>query len=334
MIISSQELQRDFLARAVQAPIWRLGSVEPPHLRAAVAIGAFDGVHIGHRDLIERTCEDAVSRGLSSVVVTFDPDPDEVVSSSPALKLMSVDDRLRCLSQTGVDGVLVVPFTSKIAGLGFEDFFRSVVFPALHVESVHVGANFRLGAGARSDVLSMRPWLADHGVDLYDHRLVTDEGSCVSATRIRSLVSDGDLEGASKELGRRYMLSGIVSRGRGQGSGMGFPTANVALGPLAQLPRRGVWAALARTERGEVYPAAVNVGVPPMFEHEAHVSRLEVNLLGYSGDLYGQRLSVVFVSYLRASVRFGSVDELIHAVNHDIACVASLLGEGKIEMDE
>ena len=319
---------------AAPAPVIRLDNASNPRPigPAVIAIGAFDGVHAGHRELIARTVADARSRGAAAVAVTFDPDPDVVISPHPAAKLMTVADRLAELSRTGLDAVLAVPFTRDVAALGPADFFDKVLAPAVDVKAVHVGSNFRLGAGGRADVPALRAWLGGRGVPVTGHELVRDEGETVSATRIRALLGTGDLDAANRELGRHYMVRGIVVHGRGQGTGLGFPTANVERRGLIQMPRDGVYAGWALTSEGVAYPAAINVGLPPMFAGDPNSSTLEATLIGFSGDLYDRPLAVSFTELLRPPASFPSLDALIDAVKGNLADVAERFGEHGVDL--
>lgn len=318
----ADELARDFLVEPRPesgARHLRVGEDGVPGrpLPCVVAIGAFDGVHRGHRELLSHARRDASERGIAAVAVTFDPDPDEVVSVRPALKLMSVPDRLRALAAEGM-GVLVVPFTRELASLGHSDFFDGVLAPYLDIRAVHVGSDFRLGARGASTVEVLSAWGAGRGIDVTGHELLLDDDVPITATRIRRLIASGDVAAAKMELGRRHCVRGDVERGRGQGAGMGFPTANVRVDGGLQLPADGVYAGFAEVD-GVVWPAAINVGLPPMFADSAASARLEANLIGYRGDLYGKDMGIAFDRRLRPSRSFGSVDELIAAVDNDIA---------------
>lgn len=338
----SSDLARDVLAASGGAPVMRLGSFGAAvaghvgqrwadGLACTIAIGAFDGCHLGHRELLCHTIGDARDRGIASVAVTFDPDPDEVVSPAPAPKLMSAADRISALASSGVDFVMVVPFTRELAALDHVGFFTRVLEPSLDVRSVHVGSDFRLGARGASSVSVMRSWGAGRGMDVYGHDLVRTDGSPISATRIRALLAEGDLASVKSELGRRYLVRGVVSHGRGQGTGMGFPTANVSIPSGRQLPADGVYAGYAVVD-GIAWPAAINVGVPPMFADSIRSARLEAHLIGFEGDLYGREASIVFDARLRATSTFASLDELIEVVNNDIAATRELLGSDPIEV--
>lgn len=291
----------------------------------AVAIGAFDGMHVGHRSLLASTVRAARAAGIAAYAVTFDPDPDEVVAPHPAKRLLTLEQRLGRLASSGVDGVLVIPFTRELAALDHAAFFERVLFPMLDVRQVHVGSDFRLGHRGASTVAIMRPWLQERGIALTGHDLVAQDGSTVSATRIRSALAATHVEEAARELGRAYMVEGPVRAGQGKGTGMGFPTANIDVDPSMQMPGDGVYAGLALIGRS-VYAAAVNVGVPPMFKDEPGACPLEAHVIGYEGDLYHERVSLAFTSFLRPSVVFDSDQELIDTVLGNIASIREAYG--------
>ena len=326
MMPSVDELRRDLLVSGVQAPVWHLGRTDSLELgNAVIAIGAFDGVHRGHLELLQRTQADARARRAHAYAVTFDPDPDVVVSPHPARHLMSVADRLRALAASGVDGVIVVPFTRELAALDHEQFFCDVLQPVCTIRAIHVGSDFRLGARGASDVAVMSAWGIERGINVYGHDLVLDGDAPVSATRIRSLIDAGALEQAAAELGRRYLVRGRITTGRGQGSALGFPTANVSFDTSLQLPAAGVYAGFACVE-GTVWPAAINVGLPPTFEDRLGSAALEANLIGVTGDIYGDRIDLVFEERLRPSFKFDDVQDLIATVQRDIAHVREQYG--------
>ncbi|OUP06976.1 riboflavin kinase [Collinsella sp. An2] len=326
MMPSLEELRRDFLLAPACAPVYRLGTDDVRLGDAAIAIGVFDGLHVGHRELLRHTVEDARSRGIAAYAVTFDPDPDQVVSSHPARALMGTEDRIRALAASGVDGVLVVPFTRELAALDHARFFNEVLLPVCDVRAVHVGSDFRLGAHGASTVPIIAAWCADMGIAVAGHELVTDDGTPVSATSIRGYLDAADLPSVSRELGRRFMVSGHVHTGRGQGTSMGFPTADIRVDAGRQVPADGVYSGLALVD-GVVWPAAINVGLPPMFQDKPNAASLEANLIGFSGDLYGRKIALAFDAFLRPSRTFPSVDELISTVLGNIQTVKDSFGE-------
>ena len=312
MMLSARELARVFFAgesdeaRIVTADTF----YECEHLgSASIAIGVFDGVHRGHQELIEALVRDARAHGCKAVVVTFDPDPDVVVSSSPAQKLMTTADRL----------------TPEVAALDHIDFL-SLVSRVADIRSIRVGSDFRLGRGGASGVAEMRTWGAERGVDVYGHDLLCEGGEAICATRIRHELGQGHVELAAELLGRPYMVRGGVIRGRHEGSGMGFPTANLQVPGGIQVPADGVYEGLVLVD-DTVWPAAVNVGLPPTYADDAASAHLEANLIGYAGDLYGASVSLAFTRWLRPSRVFDSLDELIATVEGNIEDIRHNLGE-------
>ncbi len=297
----------------------------------ALAIGAFDGFHIGHRELIEKTVQDARDHHLASLAVTFDPDPDVVVAKTPAKKLSCLQDKLSLLAHSGVDGVVVIPFSPELAALDHVAFFESVLFCACDVRSIHVGDDFRLGRGGASTVPIISAWCRARGISVYGHSLVLDEGAAISASRIRAYLAAGDLAHTERELGRRYLLRGRVHAGRGEGTGFGFPTANVAYDAGLLTPGEGVYGGLALVD-GTVWPAAINVGTPPTFHDSAESAALEANLIGFSGDIYGHDIALVFIERLRGLIAFSSTDELVSCVLGNIETVRDALGENGVEL--
>ena len=332
---SAAELSRDFLlpsATDAPAPVVRLeGTAPSAPIACSAAIGVFDGVHRGHRDLLAHTVADARARGISAVAITFDPDPDVVLSRQPAPKLMTLRDRLRALAASGVDEVLVVPFTPQVAALDHQGFFDGLLKPYLAIRSLHVGADFRLGAGGASTVPVIAAWGRGRAMDVTGHDLTTSGNAPICATRIRTLLHDGQLDEANGELGRSYLGRGSVVRGRGQGTGMGFPTANVRRGERLCMPADGVYAGWALTGT-TAWPAAINVGLPPMFADDPNSATLEATLLGFDGDLYGQELAVTFTRRLRPPIKFNSLGELIATVKRDMHTIEGELGRKGIKL--
>ena len=281
------------------------------------ALGAFDGVHAGHRALVEATVAEAREAGVPALAVTFDPDPADVLTGPrPSSQLLPVADRVRVLLALGLDGVLVVPFTPALAATS---------------HSVHVGSDFRMGRGGVGDVSALAEVGARIGMAVQPHDLVRLLGETVSATRVRSLVRSGDVEAASRLLCRYHAVSGTVVHGRGEGTAFGFPTANVECAAEACLPAEGVYAAVALVD-GHAWPAAVNVGKPVTFGGERGAAFMEATLVGFSGDLYDRPATVCFVTWLREPRKFASLEELERTVLGNIEWVRRYLGAGEVSL--
>jgi riboflavin kinase/FMN adenylyltransferase len=285
-----------------------------------VTIGVFDGVHRGHQHIISHTVERARKLGVSSVVVTFDPHPSEVVrpGSHPAV-LTESPRKAELIEALGIDVLCVIPFTLEFSHLSAETFVHDVLVEHLHAAEVVVGQNFRFGHRAAGDVTLLEQLGRTFGFTVEDAALVSaDEHSpVVSSTFIRSCVDAGDVEAAARALGRPHRLEGIVVRGDHRGAQLGFPTANLATSPHAAVPADGVYAAWA-VRRGQDGPlrAAVSVGTNPTFAGRER--RVEAYLLDFSGDLYGERLALDFVTRLREQRHYDGVEPLVEQISRDV----------------
>lgn len=288
--------------------------------RAVVAIGVFDGVHVGHQALVQRTVADARRRDARSVVVTFDRDPDQVITPSTAApQLLTLEDKCERLAEQGVDVVLVVPFDEALAAVSAEEFLEVVLGTCCTVVAIHVGRDFRFGHRAAGDIDTLYVWAAEHNADVTPHDLVVVDRVAVTSTRIRALVAEGAVQEAARLLGRKHRVAGSVVEGRREGRALGFPTANVEPVSYAAIPVDGVYAGSAVLEDGRVLPAAMSVGVPPTFPGARDY--LEAHILDFDEDLYGQRIVLEFATRLRSQEAFGSLEELTTAIGRDVESV-------------
>ena len=289
----------------------------PPDARpGAVALGAFDGIHLGHRAILGRAVTLARERGLEALACTFDPHPLEVLQPDRApLPITTLVDRLQLIAETGIDTAVVVAFTRAIAALEPEAFVRDALAGTLRAREIVVGFNHRFGRGARGDARLLETLGPSLGFRTHVVAPREVDGVPVSSSEIRTALGRGDLERAARLLGRPYALGGEVVRGAGRGRTLGFPTANVRMDlrlPLAP----GVYVCRARVGPAE-YRAVVNAGVRPTFgETELAV---EAHLLDFSGDLYGQRIQLTFLRRLREERRFPSAEALREQIAADVA---------------
>jgi riboflavin kinase/FMN adenylyltransferase len=294
----------------------------------AVTIGAYDGVHLGHRALLADLVARAGAAGLSPVVVTFDRHPASVVrpESAPPL-LTDLDQKLELLAECGIERTLVVPFDRARADESAEDFVREVLVETLGAKLVVVGEDFHFGNRRRGNVALLRELGREHGFEVVGVRLTGEDLAPVSSTRIRSLVAVGDVVGAAALLGRPHEVRGPVVHGDGRGaSELGFPTANLEVSTDIALPADGIYAGYYRRPDGTGYLAAISVGRRPTFYDPASASVLvEAYLLHFEGDLYGELGRVSFVRRLRDERQFDSVDALIAQMHDDVADTERLL---------
>ena len=295
---------------------------------SAVAIGVFDGLHLGHHAILERARTRALEGVGRFVVMSFDPHPDVVLAreafhSPPPLTPLG-EKRARLVALR-VDDFQVLPFTRELASLEPEEFVDRHLVRPHHPSALVVGEGFALGRGRAGTVERLRSIGATRGFEVEAVPLVVMDGAPVSSTRIRALLDGGDVEGAARLLGRRYGLSATVVTGDGRGRQLGYPTANLRLHEERQLPADGIYAVLASAPaEGGWRPAAMSIGVRPTFDGQ--VRTLEVHLLDWSGDLVGQRLDVEFVAWLRPELRFESAEALVEAMDRDVAETRRLLG--------
>ena len=226
---------------------------------SVVAMGVFDGVHVGHRALLSETRALARSEGVQAVALTFDSDPDEVLHRTHAhRRILAPQERIALLARQGLDAVLVVPFDEELSSLSPGGFLDEVLAPAVEALVVVVGLDFRFGAGGAGDVDTLRAAGSERGWRVAPHELVAAEGAPVTATRIRDLVAAGDVATAARLLDRPFAVGGLVVRGRGVGARLGAPTANLEPGPLALVPGDGVYAARVALRPGHIVPAGLD----------------------------------------------------------------------------
>lgn len=306
---------------------------------SVVAIGKFDGVHSGHRAVIDRARVDAAAAGARIVAVTFDRNPlallrPEICPES----LVGVNQKLRLLADAGVDATLMLTFDRALADLGAREFVEHVLVGALGVQVVMVGGDFRFGRGGAGDAALLRELGGEFGfeVDVVDDVRAIDAGRRVSSTWVRELLAAGDVSGAARLLGRPHAVRGEVVHGLKRGRELGFPTANLSPRLEGFVPAEGVYAGWlvdegmpgdgAAEPRSSVrYPAAVSVGTNPTFD-DVEVRQVEAYVLDETDlDLYGHTVEVEFVARIRGMTAFAGVEPLIAQMTEDVARVRTEL---------
>jgi riboflavin kinase/FMN adenylyltransferase len=305
---------------------------ERPPEGTVVTIGVYDGVHLGHRGLIEQSRRLAAERGCRTAVVTFDRHPATVVRPESApLLLTDLEQKLELLASTGVDLTLVIHFDERRARESATEFVQEVLVDSLAARSVVVGHDFHFGHDREGNVPFLMQLGGELGFDVLGIRLIGDdrEHEVVSSTRVRTMLQAGAVEDAARLLGRPHEVRGMVTRGDARGRELGFPTANVAVPDDVQLPADGIYAGWYERPDGSMHPTAISLGRRPTFYEQAHLSLLEAYLLDFTGDLYGERAKVRFVRHLRNEERFESVDELIDQIHRDVDDTRRALDDGE-----
>lgn len=282
----------------------------------ALTIGNFDGVHKGHRLLVERV----LAQGETSVVMSFDPHPMQVLAPHKGLKrLFALDDVAEQLEKMGVDYFIVEPFSREFSELSAEFFLHEFVVKPLNPKHIVVGHDFAFGAHRRGDVSLLKKMGQKWGYEVEAMGPVKVEGQIVSSSAIRQAVAEGKMLLAQAFLGRPFEVRGIVEKGMERGRQLGFPTANLRV--LSEtLPRAGVYLGKAKVG-ANIYPAVANVGVNPTFAEALQKSRLKVecHLIDQNLDLYGQEVRFQFLDFIRPEKKFSTVNDLVQQIKQDVA---------------
>ncbi len=292
-----------------------------------VTIGTFDGVHVGHRLLINSAIEQARQLGLASCVLTWDRHPALTLRPDQAPPaLVGPERKVELIEELGPDLLVVLPFDDQLARMEAKEFASGVIGQGLHARLVMVGAGWRFGRKAAGDVDLLTEVGASEGFDVVPATLQQIAGGVASSTRVRRAVSNGQLGVARDLLGRPFDIDGVVEHGAHRGRELGVPTANVTPDPWLVRPPTGVYAGRGRVD-GVWYLAAINVGVNPTFGGDPRSTpvRVEAYLLDFEGDLYGRWLRVEFWERLRDEVRFGSTQALIDQMHADISRTRGLV---------
>lgn len=297
--------------------------------RSVITIGAYDGVHLGHRAVIEQVRRRADELGAKSVVVTFDRHPASVVRPESAPRLLtSNEQKLELLAETGIDAVVVVTFDEVQAAESPESFVDRVLVRCLNTRVIVVGDDFHFGRNREGNVDLLRKVGVDADFDVEPIALVPRRDGVdepVSSTAIRRALAGGDIARANAMLGHPFEVRGRVFEGDQRGRLLGFPTANVAVPNGMSLPADGVYAGYYERPSGLVYHCAINLGRRPTFYEHADASLLEAHLLDVDVDLYGETALVRFTNFLRSERKFDGVDALIAQLVHDVAHARELL---------
>lgn len=284
--------------------------------RTGLTIGAFDGVHRGHKTLIRTLVTQTRERGFHPLILTFDPPPRQVFQPETNGLLSTLDERLALFEPLGVEGVIILPFNETLINTPAEVFVRQLI-DDLHLAGLWIGADFSLGKGGVGNAARLQALGTQYRFDVQVlNEAVRWDDQPVSSSRIRDALKRGDIDEANGCLGHPYHITGIVQHGDHRGRKLGFPTANLYVSPGRLLPPEGVYVCEAHLAQGR-YLAATNVGVRPTFETSAPT--VEAYLLDFDADIYHARMRLDFLSYLRPEVRFSTAEALIDQMHQDKA---------------
>ena len=297
------------------------GAITENHRGCVATIGNFDGVHLGHQDILAQVRERASKDGVPTCVMVFEPLPREFFArvsgkdSPPPARIQTFRDKLESLERAGVDQVLCLSFNDALRSLTANEFIRQVLVDGLAIRHLVVGDDFRFGCDRKGNFESLQAAGEQYGFTVDHTRTVIMDGDRVSSTRIRQLLSDGDFAMTERLLGSPFTISGRVNHGQKLGRKLGMPTANLRIG-RRHCPVQGVYAVRVHG-LDKIYDAVANVGSRPTVDGQ--IERLEAHLLDFNGDLYGCRIRVEFIEKIRGEQKFSHLDELKAAIENDVS---------------
>lgn len=287
---------------------------EPPQ-KSVVALGTFDGVHIGHQKIINQAVRLAEENGDLSVVFTFSNHPLSIIDHRRCPPQIATPEyKAELIAALGVDVLLTIPFTKEFLKISSDDFI-TLLLEYLHPRKVIVGPNYHYGYKGKGNPETLEEAGSKNAFEVLVHPAVYEDHLLVSSTKIRQLIQEGKIERASRLLGRSPRVSGVVVAGDGRGRGLGYPTANIALGRHLVYPGNGIYAVYVHSN-GQRYAGVANIGVNPTFNGTTR--HIEVFILNFTGNIYGQNIEVDFLAKLRDEKHFAGVDELTKQIALDI----------------
>jgi riboflavin kinase/FMN adenylyltransferase len=303
-----------------------LQEIRTPFSRAVITIGNFDGVHIGHQALFHQTIEKAQAIGGTSIAMTFEPHPARVLGHSNGPPLITLfEQKIELISRTGLDVAVCIPFTEEFAGISPEAFVEDLLVRKIGMKAIVVGEDYSYGNRAKGDISSLRTDAERLGFDVVlvpNVKFTLPDTGRISSTRIRGLVMEGNVSEAQKLLGRHYQVRGEVVSGRNRGGDLlGFPTANIHLADEL-CPKTGVYAVTVEC-LGNRFKGVANIGYSPTFDD--HLYTVEVHILDFEGDIYGEKIRVNFIDRIRDEVKFSGLPQLSEQIRQDISKARSLL---------
>lgn len=293
---------------------------------AVITIGTFDGVHLGHRAILDELNRHAASLGGESVVVTFEPHPRQVLQPEVQIQVLTpLEDKLKLLYDAGVGRVAVTPFTESFARLSAEDYVRNFLADRFKPAAIVIGYDHHFGHDRRGNIALLKSLSEQHGFSVHEIPAQMIADAAVSSTKIRNALLNGDAAPASQMLGRPYSVTGIVVHGQKLGRTIGYPTANILPKYKAQLiPAQGIYAVNVVVD-GRSYPSMLSIGTRPTVSTDGSVS-IEAYLFDFNEDIYDKEVSVEFIQHMRDELKFDSLDELKDALQADERHARAILG--------
>lgn len=289
-----------------------------------LSMGTFDGVHKGHQQLIQQMVKDAREKNGCAVLITFDPHPKQVLypDVEPLKMIQTLEEKIDFLKTTGLDHLVILPFTQETSRWSAEDFVRNIFVKSLHANKIYLGYDHRFGKNRTGDFALMQELSNIYHFELNQIPAVFHQESPISSTKIRAALTAGDIELANEMLGHPYSLSGEVLHGKKLGRTIGVPTANIQIkDPNKILPKNGVYFGIAQIEGDpKKYSAAINIGVRPTVDSGDTV-HIEAHLISFDQDIYNKRLTLEFINRIRDEKKFDQLEQLVQQITSDIEWV-------------
>jgi riboflavin kinase / FMN adenylyltransferase len=306
--------------------IKHIDKIEKPYKNAVITIGNFDGVHIGHQALFHEVIEKAESLNGTSIVMTFEPHPVRVLKQNGHLPLITLyEQKVEIIENSGVDVLICIPFTKEFAEISAKEFVEDILLKSIGMKAIVVGKDYTFGKNREGDIDLLKTYAKNLGFEVVvaDWIQTSKNGpGRISSTRTRELVMSGKVDEAQKLLGRYYQLRGIVTAGRNRGGKLlGFPTANINLNDEL-CPKNGVYAVTVDC-MGKTFQGVANIGYSPTFDD--HVFSVEVHILDFNENIYGQNIRVNFVQRIRDEEKFSNISELSDEIKKDIVKARKIL---------
>ena len=293
-----------------------LSQLKDKYANICIALGTFDGVHRGHQQVIGAAVARAREIGGTSLVFTFSNHPLSVVAPERCpVRLMSNEEKQIVMRDLGVDVLVNIPFTKEVLSIGAEDFIRMLI-EAYEPKFVVVGPNYTFGYKNQGNSELLKEFGKKYGFEVKIHEAVCDTDDHISSTLIRGYINDGNVEKTADLLGRDFRLTSTVVHGDERGRTIGFPTANLDLPPEAAVPNNGVYAVRAITADGVTHSAVANIGTNPTFD--GIYRHIEVHILDFAADIYGQELTIEFLAKLRNEQKFSGIEALVNQLHQDV----------------
>ncbi|MEJ2695342.1 MAG: bifunctional riboflavin kinase/FAD synthetase [Candidatus Sulfobium sp.] len=301
-----------------------LSRITAKFTNTVLTLGNFDGLHLGHQELIKMVMKRARETGAVSMVVTFRPHPLKILCPERCPPLISIyEEKIALFEKLGLDVLVKIPFTLDFSSMSPEDFTKTILCDLLGAKEIFVGYNYRFGKGRTGTVATLKKLGERYGFLVREVEQISLDGEVISSTKIRKLLAEGNVEHAARLLGRIYAVTGVVVKGDSRGKGLGFPTANIAP-KHSIIPANGVYA-VRFFVREKFYDGVANIGLRPTFDENRLT--IEVHVLDFNEDIYGEEISLYFIGKIREERKFKSADDLVRQITSDIRTAKEMLAE-------